>query len=72
MRIESYISDTDDSDDEDQPELTGRPTGNESYMDDTETEDDDVDPKVQENIEAGLIDSTQSLNNQLNRNRNDI
>jgi len=60
-------SDTDDSDDEDQPELTGRPLGNESYMDDTETEDDDVDPKVQENIEAGLIDSTQSLNNQLNR-----
>jgi len=59
-------SDTDDSDDEEQPELTGRPL-DESYLDDTDSEDDAIDPKIQENIEAGLIDSTQSLNNQLNR-----
>ena len=70
IRIQCFISDTDDSDDEEQPELTGRPL-DESYLDDTDSEDDAIDPKIQENIEAGLIDSTQSLNNQLNRTRKD-
>ena len=59
------FSDTEDDDDE--PPVTGMPHNrglDESYLDES---DDETNSKIQHNIEAGLIDSTQSLHSQLNQ-----